>query len=166
MLQVRGATFAMFYALLTGSATVSTVPGFPNDLRMKPIRTFLADDHPDVLEKLASLLGQPYDIVGLASDGQTVIDGVQRLGPELLVLDISMPGMSGIEAVEKLKKSSFDPVVVFLTVHADSDFLRAALTAGAFGYVLKARLATDLLPAIEAALAGQIFISPFPTLKK
>ena len=133
---------------------------------MSRVRIFVADDHPDVLEKVSSLLGHAFDIVGTAEDGQSAFEGVRQLSPDVLVIDITMPFVSGIEAVAKLKEMGCAPRVVFLTVHSDPDFLRAGLAAGAFGYVLKARVATDLVPSIEHALAGRIYISPFPELKK
>jgi DNA-binding NarL/FixJ family response regulator len=130
------------------------------------IRIFVADDHPDVLEKVASLLGHAFDIVGTATDGQSAYEGVRRLMPDVLVIDITMPVVSGIETVAKLKETGHAPKVVFLTVHSDPDFLRAGLATGAFGYVLKARVATDLVPSVQHALEGRIYISPFPEYKK
>jgi CHASE2 domain-containing sensor protein len=86
-----------------------------------------------------------------------------RLNPDIAVLDISMPGLTGIEAARQLVK--LDVKVVFLTVHDDPDYLRSALATGAIGYVMKDRLATDLVPALREALAGRQFVSPSPSLE-
>ena len=133
---------------------------------MSRIRIFVADDHPNILGKVASLLGHTFDIVGTAGDGQTAYEGVKRLKPDVLVIDITMPIVSGIEVVTKLRQTGQAPKVVFLTVHSDPDFLRAGLATGAFGYVMKARVATDLVPSVQHAVEGRIYISPFPEYKK
>jgi DNA-binding NarL/FixJ family response regulator len=83
-----------------------------------------------------------------------------ELKPDIILTDISMPILNGIEAATKLKESGCTSRIVFLTVHPSSDYIRACLATGAFGYVVKSQMATDLLPAIREALAGHIFISP------
>jgi len=83
-----------------------------------------------------------------------------RLKPDVIVTDISMPVLSGIEAANRLNESGCKSKIIFLTVHSDSDFVRTCLATGAFGYVVKSRITTDLIPAIQDALAGRIFISP------
>jgi DNA-binding NarL/FixJ family response regulator len=88
---------------------------------------------------------------------------VKRLKPDIVVLDITMPGMTGIEIARLLQPS--DAKVVFLTVHDDADYLRSALAVGGLGYVVKDRLATDLVPALRKALAGRQFISPSAALE-
>ena len=123
------------------------------------VRIVLADDRPDVLEAVASLLEPRYQVVGVVRDGEALVDIVERLKPDLVVTDISMPSLSGIEAVTRLVESGNTPAIVFLTVHEDADFVRACLKTGALGYVVKSRLATDLMPAIQEALAGGIFVS-------
>jgi DNA-binding NarL/FixJ family response regulator len=122
-------------------------------------RIVLADDRPDVLETVARLLEPKYQVVENVRDGQALIDAVTCLKPELVVTDISMPVLSGIEAATKLAQSGSAAIVIFLTVHEDADFIRAGLQAGALGYVIKSRLATDLVAAIQQALAGKIFVS-------
>jgi DNA-binding NarL/FixJ family response regulator len=122
-------------------------------------RIVLADDRPDVLETVAKLLEPKYEVVGKVRDGQALIDAAMRLKPELIVTDISMPVLSGIEAATKLAQSGNASIVIFLTVHEDADFVRACLQIGALGYVIKSRLTTDLLPAIQQTLAGSIFVS-------
>ena len=83
-----------------------------------------------------------------------------RLAPDILVLDISMPIVDGIETIRSLRATGSRSKFVFLTVHGDEDYVRAGLAAGAVGYVVKSRLASDLLPALREALAGRRFISP------
>jgi DNA-binding NarL/FixJ family response regulator len=124
------------------------------------VRILLADDHPHVLEKVTQLLEPGYDVVGTVSDGQSLVNAVGRLKPDVLVIDIVMPILNGIEAAKQLKEDGCESKVIFLTVHADSDYVRACLATGAFGYVVKARMTTDLPHAIQEALAGRIFISP------
>ena len=119
----------------------------------------LADDFPVFLEKVENLLGESFKVIGRVGDGQALVEAAMRLKPAVIVTDISMPVLDGIEAVRRLKESGSKSKVVFLTVHIDPDFTRACFLNGAFGYVVKNRLATDLKPAIRAALAGHIFAS-------
>ena len=119
----------------------------------------LADDHPKYFDKVENLLGGTYEIVGRVSDGQALVEAAIKLKPDVIVTDIWMPVLDGIEAVRRLKESGNNSKVFFLTVHADPDFARACLLYGASGYVVKARMATDLKPTIKAALAGQTFAS-------
>lgn len=120
----------------------------------------LADDLPNFLEKVEDLLDGTYEIVGRVGDGQALVEAAMKLKPDVIVTDISMPVLDGIEAVRRLKESGNKSKVVFLTVHADPDFARASFLNGGSGYVVKTRMAADLKPAIKAALAGQIFASP------
>ena len=123
-------------------------------------RVLLADDHEDFLAVATRLLEPEFDVVKAVSNGRALIDEAARLEPDVLVLDISMPLLNGIEAARHLKAAGCGARVVFLTVHGDADYVRAALGAGAHGYVVKHRLALDLLPALREALAGRPFISP------
>lgn len=113
-----------------------------------------------MLAVVAQLLETIFDVVGMVGDGESLLEAASDLQPDVLVLDISMPVITGIEAARRLKKSGNAARIVFLTVHEDPDFVRASLAAGAFGYVVKPRVATDLVVAIREALAGRIFISP------
>jgi DNA-binding NarL/FixJ family response regulator len=123
-------------------------------------RILLADDHEHVLEKVKEILDSKYNIVGTVSDGQSLINAVGLLKPDVLVIDITMPILNGIEAAEQLREEGCESKIIFLTVHADPDFVRACLATGAYGYVVKARMSSDLPHAIQEALAGRIFISP------
>jgi len=120
----------------------------------------LADDHPAMLALTATALAEEYLVVGRVGDGHELLADAERLHPDVIVLDISMPGLNGIEAARRLRSSHNPARLVFLTVHEDRDFARAALDAGGLGYVVKTRLVSDLLPAIRAALADRRFISP------
>ncbi len=129
-------------------------------------RVLLADDHPEILNKVANLLASICEIAGKVGDGKALLEAVGCLKPDIIVIDISMPVLNGIEAARRLKKSGSEVKIVFLTVHEDPDFLQAALASGACGYVIKSRLATDLVRAVEAAMADRRFISPSLSLKK
>jgi len=124
-------------------------------------RVVLADDLTPVLVAVAKLLQESFEIVGMASDGQTALDATLALEPDLVVLDISMPGMSGIEVARELKRRGHKAKIVFLTVHEDSDILATCIAAGGVGYVVKVLMETDLIPAMNDALAGRGFVSRF-----
>jgi DNA-binding NarL/FixJ family response regulator len=123
------------------------------------IRILLADDHPAVLHKLVGLLGNTYDIVASVSNGQAALDEAISKCPDVILMDISMPILNGIEAAEHLTQMHTASKIIFLTVHEDPDFVTAALATGASGYVLKSRMPTDLVIAIQEALAGHRFVS-------
>lgn len=110
------------------------------------------------------MLKATYDVVGEARDGKSLLELAAQLEPDVLVIDISMPILSGIEAAQKLKAEGTRAKIVFLTVHDDPDFAHAALEAGASGYVTKSRMATDLRRAIEEALVDRCFVSPLLNL--
>jgi DNA-binding NarL/FixJ family response regulator len=123
-------------------------------------RIVLADDHPALLAEAALILRQEYAIIGTASNGLELLESAQRLSPDLIVLDISMPGLDGFDAMRRLRLAGGRTKVVFLTVWEDTDFAREALQLGASAYVIKSRMATDLLPAISEVLAHRQFVSP------
>ncbi|MFZ0883458.1 MAG: response regulator transcription factor [Candidatus Acidiferrales bacterium] len=126
-------------------------------------RVLVADDLAPVLNTVADLLRDSFDVVGMVSDGREALLATLKLEPELVVLDISMPVMSGIEVAEELKRQGNKAKVVFLTVHEDLDILKTCHAAGGLGYVIKVLMDTDLLPAMNEALAGHIFTSRFPS---
>jgi len=101
-----------------------------------------------------------FEVVGAVGDGEALVEAAGKLQPDVIVTDISMPKLNGIEAANRLRECGSSSRVVFLTVHADPDFVQAALKTGALAYVSKLRIATDLLVAIKEALAGRIFVSP------
>jgi DNA-binding NarL/FixJ family response regulator len=124
-------------------------------------RIFLADDHPAVLKATIALLKPQFDIVGHAMDGGTLVSEVLRLCPDVVVVDIAMPVLSGIDAAHRLRESAPSAKIVFLTVHSEQQFIEACMAEGALGYVLKSHMKDHLIPAIRAALVGQSYICPF-----
>jgi DNA-binding NarL/FixJ family response regulator len=124
-------------------------------------RVLVADDYPALREATAALLRPQFDVVGTATDGATLVSEALRLCPDVIVTDITMPVLSGIDAAHQLQESAFSAKIVFLTVHSEKQFMKACLAEGALGYVLKAHMRTHLIPAIQAALAGQTYICPF-----
>jgi len=122
-------------------------------------RILLADDQEEIRRTVASLLEEHFDIVGFAQNGKQVIELVAQSSPDVLVLDIFMPVLNGIDAAASLLASGCHSKVLFLTAHDDSDFLEAAIELGALGYVLKPHLATELIPAIRSVLNGRCYIS-------
>jgi len=111
----------------------------------------------DLTPVVAALLCESFDVVGMVSAGQAALESTLKLSPDLIVLAISMPGMSGIQV--ELKRRGNNAKIVFLTVHEDSDTLARALAAGGLGYVAKVRMDIDLIPAINEAFAGRVFVS-------
>ena len=122
-------------------------------------RVVIADDFPEMLEAVASSLAPDFEIVGKVSNGLALVQKVCELRPDLVVTDITMPGLSGIEALSRLREQGFMTPAVVLTIHDDEELARGALAAGAGGFVLKPRLAVDLVPAVREVLAGRTFIS-------
>ncbi len=123
-------------------------------------RILLADDHQPIQERVRELLQLSYEVVGAVGNGIDLVDHAKRLRPDVVVLDISMPGITGIEAAHELRESGSTAKVVFLTVHERAEFVHACMAEGALGYVIKSRLNLDLIPAIQEALCGRRFISP------
>lgn len=121
----------------------------------------VVDDHPAVLRHVAQLLSGPYNVVATFETGADLIPALGALRPHAIVLDITLPGENGIEIARRVKAMLPALPIVFLTVHEDVDYVRVALATGAAGYVIKARLGSDLIPALQAALAGAQFVSPF-----
>lgn len=127
---------------------------------MSKIRVLLADDNTAVLGYVRDFLSaNSCEVVGSVNDGQAAVSAAARLLPDVVVLDLSMPVLNGIEAAKRMLEAKPLTRIVFLTVEKDRDTCRAALEAGACGYVLKPRLATDLIPAIELAKDGRRFVS-------
>jgi DNA-binding NarL/FixJ family response regulator len=124
-------------------------------------RVVLADDLALVLSTVSALLRESFDIVAMVSDGPTALEAILKLEPELAVLDISMPGMSGIDVAREVKRHATKTKIVFLTVHEDADILATCLSVGGLGYVVKVCMNNDLIPAIHAALGGRVFVSRF-----
>lgn len=126
-------------------------------------RILLADDHHPVLNRVIALLKTQFEVVGSVSDGGALVREAQRLQPDVIVLDITMPILTGIEAARELHEAGSKAKLVFLTVHQDPAFARECFAEGALGYVTKSRMVTDLIPAIKEALFSRRFVSPSVT---
>jgi len=123
-------------------------------------RVLLADDHRPVLDEVISLLQPDFEVVGAVDNGMTLVSEAQRLKPDVIVLDIGMPIVNGIQAAHLLQRGGSTAKLIFLTVHQEAAFVRACFAGGALAYVAKPELMTDLVPAINQALAGHRFVSP------
>lgn len=120
----------------------------------------LVDDNQAILDCLVKMLGRDYTIVGALQDGLRTLDAVAILKPDVVVMDISMPEVSGLEIARLLQQTPPAPPIVFVTVHEDPEFREAASAAGAAGYVVKSTMETELRPALEVALKGQRLVVP------
>ncbi len=123
-------------------------------------KILLADDHRIVAEGLKELLTPEFELLGLVEDGRALVEEARKLRPDVIVADISMPQLNGIDAIAQLKKNDPGVKVVFLTMHREVAYARRALEAGAFGFVLKHSAPDELVMAIRAALNGQKYITP------
>ena len=123
-------------------------------------RVLLADDHRVVAEGLKRLLDDDFELVGMVEDGRALVAAAKKLQPDVIVADIGMPHLNGIDAMALLKKDRPDVKVVFLTMHQDQAYARRALEAGAAGFVVKHSAPAELVMAIQAALKGHTFITP------
>jgi DNA-binding NarL/FixJ family response regulator len=123
-------------------------------------RVLLADDHRMFAEGLRTLLDDEFELVDIVADGVAMLEAAQRLRPDVIVADITMPRLNGIEALTKLRAVLPDARVVFLTMHHDAAYARRALAAGAMGFVLKHSAVQELVLALRSALQGHIFVAP------
>jgi len=123
------------------------------------IRVVLADDHLEVIARIRAILGDEFEVIDAAENGQQAVSAVLALDPDVLVTDISMPFLNGLQAARSIQKFNSRVKIIFLTIHEDRDFIAAAFSAGATGYVTKRRLSTDLVCAIQEALKGHTFVS-------
>ncbi len=122
-------------------------------------RVFLADDHHEFLEAESAFLRPHFELVGTASNGAALVSEVLRLNPDVVVADITMPVMNGIDAVHKLIESGSTAKFVFLTMNTNQEFVKACMAEGVGGYVWKTRMKADLIPAIYAALEDLPYVS-------
>jgi DNA-binding NarL/FixJ family response regulator len=126
-------------------------------------RVILADDHAMVAEGLGRLISEVADLVGQVADGRQLVDSARRLKPDIIISDISMPVMSGLDALRQLKAEGSQARFIFLTMHTEAQLATEAMRAGASGYLLKAAAGEELFEAIRAAMAGRVFLSPHIT---
>jgi len=125
---------------------------------MKRPRILIADDHRLVAEGLRGLLEDDFELAGMVTDGAALIGEAARLHPDVIITDISMPGMSGLEALAHLRRQPSAPPVILLTMHVEPAYARRAMEAGAAGYVLKHSAAAELRTAIRSVLEGRTFV--------
>ena len=126
----------------------------------RPTRVLLVDDSEIILARVRAALTPACMVVGAVTDGKSALTAATALRPDVIVLDISMPGISGLQVASALRAQGSTAAIVFLTVHDDAQFIDAAMQSGGTGYVVKQRLSTDLLHAVEEARAGRSFVSP------
>ena len=130
----------------------------------KRIRLAVVEDNPDVVRQVLRVVSDEFEVVGTFDTGEGVESALATCQPDVVVLDITLPGQSGIAVASHLKKSRCPARIAMLTVHRDADYVRSSFAAGASGYVVKMRLSLDLKRALKAALAGERFVSPLPEL--
>lgn len=130
---------------------------------MKKTRVLLADDHRIIVEGLRGILEPEFELVGTVEDGRALVDAAQKLNPDVIVADISMPLLNGIEAAKQLKKAHSRAKIIFLTMHLDATYATRALEAGAMGYVLKHSASSELVTAIREVLRGRVYVTPMIT---
>ena len=126
-------------------------------------KVLLADDHAIVAEGLATLLKGHFDLVGTVGNGNELIDLARKLRPDVIVTDIAMPVLGGLEALRRLKATRSEAKVIFLTMHADAQLATEAFRAGASGYVLKQSAGEELIAAIHEVLQGRTYLTPLIT---
>jgi DNA-binding NarL/FixJ family response regulator len=122
-------------------------------------RVLLVDDNQEILDRAAAILSPACTIVGAVQNGAAALESVRALSPDVVVLDISMPGMTGFEVAGRLRRAGSKVPIVFLTIHDDEELVEAAMAAGGIGYVAKTQLPTDLAYAINEACAGRRYVS-------
>ena len=126
---------------------------------MRRPRVLLADDHAKTAEQLRALLEPDFDVVAVVQDGDALVSAAGRLSPDVIVADISMPNLDGIDAAILIRQSDPQARIVFVTVHSEPILVQRGLAAGALGYVLKDAAGDELVPAVHAALRGERFVS-------
>jgi DNA-binding NarL/FixJ family response regulator len=124
-------------------------------------RVLLGDDRPSTIDRWRALLEPQFEVVGDVADGESLVQAAARLKPDVVVTNIEIPGFGGVAAAENIKRERPQTRIVFTTQKADRTMMRKSLVAGASGYVLQPRAASDLVPAVRAALRGELMISPF-----
>jgi DNA-binding NarL/FixJ family response regulator len=123
-------------------------------------RILLADDHGIIVEEIRSLLKEEYEVVGAVDNGKILVEAAQRLDPDLIISDISMPVMTGFEAASRIRDLGLRAKIMFLTVQSSAAYLKRARSLGACGYVLKVYSAEQLPIAVSKVLAGETYFSP------
>jgi DNA-binding NarL/FixJ family response regulator len=130
---------------------------------MSKTRVLLADDHTIVAEGLRSLLEGEFEFVGTVGDGRALLDAAQKLKPDVIVADISMPLLNGLDAARQLKRDGVTAKIIFLTMHTEAQLAAEAFRAGASGYVLKSSAGEELITAIHEVIKGRAYVTPLIT---
>lgn len=143
----------------TNSSVVPAVEEGPGEGINRPT-ILLADDESAVLDRVRRLLESEFRVVGTAADGQALLAAAERLKPDVILADISMPVLNGFEAARRLKSASPETRIIFLTVHEEPTIVMEAMEIGVRGYVIKRSAAQDLITAIREVLQGRPFVSP------
>jgi DNA-binding NarL/FixJ family response regulator len=131
----------------------------PEEIPLKKLRVVIAEDNPEVLRQLVDLLANEFEIVGLAENGKSALECILQHRPDVVILDLQMPLLNGLEVTEELKKIKPIPAAVICSVQSDKEIIEAALRAGASCYVFKSRMAKDLEGAVRSAARRESFIS-------
>lgn len=127
---------------------------------MKHPRILLADDHPLMLEDIRATLAPHYEIIEAVADGRALVEAALRLRPDLIVVDITMPLLNGIDAAVEIKKSLPSMKLIFVTMHASTAYIQSVFDAGGTGYILKSGIREELLEAAQSVLNGRIYVGP------
>jgi DNA-binding NarL/FixJ family response regulator len=129
-------------------------------------RLLLADDHADTAELLSGLLRPEFDVIAQVQDGRDLVAAVERLSPDVIVSDISMPGLDGIEAATAILDSNRAARIVLVSVHCDPILAQRGFEVGVLGYVPKSAAGDELVPAVHSALRGEHHVSPLVTARR
>jgi two-component system, NarL family, response regulator NreC len=129
------------------------------------LRILVADDNAQFLRKMASILETEFEVVATAVDGQSALESIRSCLPDVVVLDLEMPLLNGMDVTRELTNQSLNPKAIICSVETDPEIVEAALAAGARGYVFKARIEIDLVVAVQLVVRGQVFVSPPDTFR-
>jgi two-component system, NarL family, response regulator NreC len=129
------------------------------------LRILVADDNAQFLRKTASILETEFEVVATAADGRSAVESIRSCQPDVVVLDLEMPFLNGIDVTRALADQSPGPKAIICSVETDPEIVQAALAAGAMGYVFKSRIETDLVAAVQSVVQGQLFVSPADTFR-
>jgi DNA-binding NarL/FixJ family response regulator len=137
------------------------VPGADRNVTIRTVklRVVAVDDNAAFLREFTGLLGTEFDVVGTAADGESALECIRRCRPDVVVLDLEMPGLNGMQVTKKLAADPLSPAVVICSVEDDPEIIEAVRQAGALGYVVKSRIREDLIAALKSAARGEPFIS-------
>jgi DNA-binding NarL/FixJ family response regulator len=144
------------------SSSCVKLPGADRNARIRTnkLRVVAVDDNAAFLTEFTRLLGTEFDVVDTAADGESALECIRRARPDVVVLDLEMPGLNGIQVARELAADSRRPAVVMCSVEDDPEIIEAARLAGALGYVVKSRIHEDLIASVQSAARGESFISP------